>query len=106
MVAAGALHFARPDPFVKIVPDYLPRPDLLVAISGLFEIAGGIGMLIRRLRRTASLGLIALYLAVFPANLNMALHPDRYPEFPPSALWIRLPLQVVLIYWAWVGGEK
>lgn len=101
MVSAGTLHFLRPAPFIKVVPDYLPHAPLLVAVSGFFEILGGIGLVVPKVRLWASWGLIALYISVFPANLNMAIHAERYPEFPPVALLIRLPLQALLIAWAW-----
>ena len=67
-ITVGILHFARPQPFESIVPNYLPQPLLLVWISGVFEIAGGIGLLWTRSRRLAAFGLIALLIAVFPAN--------------------------------------
>jgi uncharacterized membrane protein len=99
----GILHFAAPDPFVKIVPSSLPHPLLLVYISGFFEIAGGIGLLIPRLRQAAAWGLILLFIAVFPANINMAINQIDLPGIPDSSIlrWGRLPLQAVLIAWAW-----
>lgn len=109
MVGIGALHFLVPAPFVKIVPAYLPAPVALVMISGFFEILGGLGLLVPRVRRPASVGLVLLYLAVFPANVNMALHPEIGAAYgiPVWSLWARLPLQAVFIVWAlWVGkGE-
>jgi len=100
---AGVRHFTNPAPFVQIVPSYCPFPDALVAISGAAEIAGGVGLLVPAVRRPAAWGLIALFLAVFPANVNMALHPTRLGMgFAPWMLWVRLPLQLVLIalaYW-------
>ena len=74
MMVTGVLHFVRPEGFVAIVPSYLPAPYVLVLVSGFFEVLGGAGLLVPRVRRAASLGLIALYVAVFPANVNMALH--------------------------------
>ena len=71
MVAIGVLHFVRPKPFVRIVPKFLPAPLTLVYVSGFFEILGGIGLLIPETRVWAAWGLIALYVAVFPANINM-----------------------------------
>jgi uncharacterized membrane protein len=102
-VVAGVLHFVRPSFFVKIVPPYLPWPLALVWVSGFFEILGGYCLLVPRLRRAAGWGLIALLIAVFPANLHMALN-DVQPEgftLSPLALWLRLPLQVVFVAWVW-----
>ena len=103
MVGVGVLHFVRPSGFVKIVPSFLPAPLLLVHVSGFFEIAGGVGILVRRVHRAAALGLVALYVAVFPANINMAvndLQPDQ-GHIPTSLLWLRLPFQVLFIAWAY-----
>jgi len=104
MVAVGILHFARPSGFVKIVPAWLPAPLFLVHLSGFFEIAGGIGLFPRRFHRAAAYGLIALYVAVFPANINMAVHdiqPDGGAHIPGVLLWLRLPLQAAFIALAW-----
>lgn len=106
MVTVGILHFTHTAVFASIVPDYLPAHDALVLISGVFEIGLGLGLLFERTRVLAAYGLIALFVAVFPANINMALHPERTVPgvpFQPSALalWARLPLQFVLIWWAW-----
>lgn len=106
MVAIGVLHFALPAPFVSIVPASLPVPNVLVMVSGFFEILGGVGLLVPRARRAASFGLVLLYLAVYPANINMALHPELGRGIPEWALLARLPLQFVFIAWAlWVGKE-
>jgi uncharacterized membrane protein len=103
MIGVGVLHFVRPEGFVKIVPSYLPSPLVLVYVSGLFEILGGAGVLVPRTQRAAAWGLVLLYVAVFPANVNMAIHgiqlDDQHPV-PTAALWLRLPLQLVLIAWA------
>jgi uncharacterized membrane protein len=99
MVAIGVSHFTSPGGFVKIVPAFLPAPLALVYISGFFEIAGGLGLLLERTRRLAGYGLIALYVAVFPANLNMAIN-DIQPadaHIPAVLLWLRLPFQLVFI---------
>lgn len=103
MAVVGVLHFASPGGFVKIVPSFLPAPLLLVYASGVAEIAGGIGVLSRRLHRLAAFGLIALFIAVFPANINMAAN-DIQPSgshLPEAALWLRLPLQGLFIAIAW-----
>ena len=77
-VFAGVTHFTNPEFFIAIVPAWLPNAPLLVAVSGVAEIAGGIGVLIPRTRRLAGWGLIALLVAVYPANVDMALHPDEW----------------------------
>jgi uncharacterized membrane protein len=106
MIGIGVLHFAAPEPFVSIVPEVLPAKLALVKISGFFEILGGIGLLVPPARRAASLGLVALYLAVFPANINMVLYPELGRGIPVALLWARLPLQAVFIAWAlWVGRD-
>jgi uncharacterized membrane protein len=99
-VAAGVAHFTRAEFYEKAMPDYLPAHAELVAISGVFEILGGLGILLPRTRRAAAWGLIALLVAVFPANLHMALNAERFPNIPEWALWVRLPLQIPLILWA------
>ncbi len=101
-IVAGANHFVHPAPYVRIVPDYLPAHALLVQISGVCEFLGGAGVLIRQTRRAAGLGLIALLIAVFPANVQMALHPNLYADMAGApVLYARLPLQVVVIAWVW-----
>lgn len=105
MVAMGVLHLVRPRPFVAVMPAYLPEPATLVAISGVAEVAGGVGLLLPRTRRAAGWGLAALYVAVFPANVDMALHPSM--GLPPWLLWARLPFQIPLIMWAlWAGRQR
>ena len=104
-VAAGVLHFAKTPLFVSIVPPYLPEPRALVLISGAAEIAGGVGVLLPPpVRRLAGWGLVALLVAVFPANVNMALNGAVINGKPiaPALLWARLPLQGGLIAWVWV----
>jgi uncharacterized membrane protein len=100
-VIAGALHFVRPRIYRAIMPDWVPAPDAMVAASGVAEIAGGAGMLVPATRRWAGWWLVATLIGVFPANLHMALHPERYRQIPGGApaLWARLPLQGVLIAW-------
>ena len=109
MIAVGVMHFVRPEPFIKIVPAFLPSPRALVLISGVFEVLGGAGLLLERTRRFASLGLVALYVAVFPANINMAIHQINIGDspMPTWAPWVRLPFQVLFIAWAyWVGRPE
>ena len=104
LIVAGALHFVIPRTYRRIVPPYVPAPMAMVYASGVAEIAGGAGLLAERSRRPAGWWLIATLIAVFPANLHMALNPDDYQQVPGGApaLWARLPLQGVFI--AWVLG--
>jgi len=103
-IIAGTLHFILTPLYIAIMPPYLPAHRALVLISGAAEIAGGIGLLlpIPAIQRAAAWGIIALLIAVFPANLYMAAHPAAFPTIPPWILWARLPIQVPLIYWAWL----
>jgi uncharacterized membrane protein len=100
-VGAGANHFIAPAAYVAMTPDALPAPLALVYISGVAEILGGLGLILPATRRLAAWGLIALLVAVFPANVNMAINelPLGTTTVPSWALWARLPLQVVLIAW-------
>jgi uncharacterized membrane protein len=103
MIVAGILHFAQSEPFIRIVPDFLPAPAALVYVSGVIEILLGVGLLVPPTRRISAWGLIALFIAVYPANLNMAINRIEIPGFP-NTWWfhaIRLPLQFVLIAWAY-----
>ena len=97
----GTLHFTSPETFIAIVPDALPAPRALVYASGVAELLGAAGLLNRRTLRPAGWWLIATLLAVFPANIGMALAPERHPGIPEWALWLRLPLQAVLIGWVY-----
>lgn len=102
-MVAGLNHFVNPAFYRSIIPPGFPHPALLVAISGVCEMAGGLALLVRRVRRLAGWGLIALLVAVIPANVYMAFHPDHVPglNVPQWLLWARLPLQAVLIMWVW-----
>jgi uncharacterized membrane protein len=100
-ILAGINHFAATDFYLRLMPDYLPAHLELVYISGVFEILGGVGVLVPSVRSMAGWGLVALLIAVYPANIHMALHPELFPEFSRSALYGRLPLQFVLIAWAY-----
>lgn len=99
-VVAGIGHFVKPDMYLKIMPPWLPAPALLVMVSGIAEIAGGFGLLVPLLRRAAGWGLIAMLIAIFPANIYMLQHPELF-NFPVWTLWARLPLQAVFIAWVW-----
>ncbi|MEF8806666.1 DoxX family protein [Natronomonas sp.] len=107
-IIAGIMHFVVPESYVQIVPPYLPAPLALVYLSGIAEAALGLGVLHPRTRPYAAWGLIALLIAIFPANVYMAtsgvvIEGASAPIRDPSSLarWARLPMQVVLIAWAW-----
>ena len=107
-VLAGALHFVSPRPYVRIMPPYLPRHRELVYASGAAEAVGGLGLMPRATRRAAGWWLIATLIAIFPANVHMALHPERYRKVPGGkpALYARLPLQGVMICLVWRATQR
>jgi uncharacterized membrane protein len=107
-IAAGVSHFVSPGSYLAIMPASLPWPAALVFISGVAEIAGGAGVLFERTRRTAAVGLIILLVAVFPANVHAAQDGMNLSGWivPPWVLWLRLPLQGVLIAWVYFVGWK
>ena len=96
-VGAGINHFVRTGFYLRMMPPYVPFHLAMVQITGVAEVALGIFLLVPAASVAAAWGLIALLIAVFPANVQMALHPETFPEFSPRALWFRLPLQGVMI---------
>lgn len=107
-VFAGVMHFVKPGWYRRIVPPWLPRHTELVAASGVAEIAGGLAVMHPATRRLGSAWSIATLLAVFPANVHMALNADEYERGVPGGeptLWARLPVQALFIAWAYAAGE-
>ncbi|WP_430504215.1 DoxX family protein [Haloparvum sp. PAK95] len=107
-VVAGVLHFVVPDLYAQVVPPVFPRPLALVYLSGIAEIALGIGVMVPRTRRLAAWGLVALLIAIFPANVYMATSgvaitggPAFVDDPSTTARWARLPFQAVFVLWAW-----
>lgn len=106
-IASGINHFRSPQTYLPVMPQYIPSPLLMIYISGAAEILGGIGVLVPngfafpRTRAFAGWGLVALLIAVSPVHINMCLHPENFPQIPLWAIWLRLPLQLPLIAWAW-----
>lgn len=101
-VVAGINHFRDPAVYLSMMPPYLPKPEWLNYISGAAEVAGGVGVLIPQLRRAAGWGLILLLIAVFPANLHIALNGwPAMPNIPAWTLWARLPFQLLFFAWVW-----
>jgi uncharacterized membrane protein len=106
-IAAGVNHFLMPRAYEQIVPPPLDgQAKRIVQVSGVAEIAGGIGVFVPATRRLSGLGLIALLAAVFPANLHMALQPERFARIPRWALFARLPLQPLMMVWAWRATRR
>lgn len=106
-VGAGVNHFVMPRAYERIVPPSMKdRAQSLVAVSGVAEVAGGLGVLLPWTRRPAGLGLIGLLAAVFPANLYMARTPEHFRKIPRWALYARLPLQPLMMWWAWTATRK
>jgi len=107
-VLAGANHFLNPGPYLRMMPSYLPWHQGLIIVSGIAEIVGGLAILVPKLRPLAGWSLIVLLVAVFPANVQVALHGWEGAQIPQWTLWARLPLQGVLIawvYWVCIAGH-
>ena len=106
-IVVGITHFTHESLFVAIVPPWLPAPLAMVHISGVAEIAGGVGLLVPKVRRAAGWGLLALLVAVYPANIHMAVNEVYVPaDWIPQnhlGLWLRLPLQFVFALGVWIG---
>lgn len=100
-IIAGLNHFIHPAFYDKMIESFLPQPHLITLISGVVEIICGTGFLIPQTRKMAAWATVILLIAIFPANINMALHPEAF-DFPQYALYLRLPLQFVLIWIAYL----
>lgn len=99
-IGGGINHLRNPDFYLRMMPPYLPFHSELVLVSGIFEILLGVLFLIPVTSKGATIGIILLLLAVFPANVHMSTHPRDFAEFSALGLWLRLPLQGLLIWWA------
>lgn len=109
-IFTGVSHFLIPEKYMEMMPPFLPAPVFLIYLSGVFEILGGVGLMVSKTKRLAAIGLILLLLAVFPANIYVALENVQLGGFMNYAAyqWLRLPMQLVLIFWVWwcVGGKR
>jgi uncharacterized membrane protein len=106
-MGAGVNHFVMPSAYRRIVPPSMKdRAQSLVTVSGVAEVMGGLGVLLPWTRRPAGIGLIALLAAVFPANLYMARAPEHFPKIPRWALYARLPLQPLMMWWTWTATKS
>ena len=107
-VFAGIMHFVSTHWYERMMPPYLPSHRELVYVSGVAELAGGLATMHPGTRRAGSLWSIATLLAVFPANVHMAMDPERFEKGIPggrNALYARLPVQLLLIAWAYTAGD-
>jgi uncharacterized membrane protein len=104
---AGVLHFIYPDKYIKVMPDYIPNHTAMVFWSGIAEVAGGVGIMIPAMQTISGWGLLALLLAVFPANIEMFVKTYRSKKRPilTLLLFLRLPLQFWLMYWVFMAAE-
>ena len=98
--AAAPFNAMRPDQ-IRMVPPSFPRPDLFVTVTGVLEILGAIGILVPRTRRLAGIGLVLLFIALFPANVSATLRDVTLGGRPATALWLRAPMQLFFIAVAW-----
>ena len=99
-LTSGTAHLTHPEIFTSIVPPQLGHADLIVGISGIAELAGGIGLLIPATRKAAAIGRMALLVAVWPANIYMAIEAGHFTSVAPAwVIWLRVPLQLLLIWW-------
>lgn len=105
-VLAGLLHFLAPETYLRLMPPYVPAPLAMVYASGALEILGGLGLLVPRTRRAAAWGLTALLLAVFPANIHVALSRISVEGMPPWYGWLRLPFQAIYIWWILASTQE
>ena len=105
-LTTGLLHFLRPRMYEAIMPRYLPAHRELVYASGVAEIAGGAGVLHSRTAKPAGWWLIATLIAIFPANVEMAVHAERFRKIPRPLLWARLPIQGLLIAWVFKTATR
>jgi uncharacterized membrane protein len=101
LVLQGINHFVLDAEMARWIPAWLPAPLLLVHLSGIAEIVLGLGLFVPRMRRLVGWGIVALLVAVFPANIEMARHPELLPQVPEILFWIRLPLQLLFVWWVW-----
>lgn len=106
MIAGGIAHFINADFYLRMMPAFVPAPTFVVALSGVIEIVLGVALLLPKTRVLAAWGIIALLIAVFPANIHMYLNQDQWPEIPAALTLIRLPFQLVFIGWAWLFTRK
>lgn len=102
----GIMHFVATATEARIVPPYIPWPVAAVLVSGVFELLGAFGLVAPVTRRAAGIGLLLLTLAVTPAHIYMLQRPELFPSIPIWALWLRLPIQVALLWLIWWSTRR
>ena len=100
-VGAGLNHFLSPNFYLKMMPPWLPWPSQLHLLAGAAEMLLGMALIPEKTRRLAAWGLVALLIAVFPANIYLAMNPELMPNVSPSGHWLRLPFQLLFLAWAY-----
>lgn len=106
LIIGGIAHFTTTEFYLNAMPDYLPFHEVIVYASGVLEIVLGVLLVISKTTRKAALGIIILFIAIFPVNINMYLNHENFPEMSENSLLIRLPIQLVLIAWAYIYARK
>ncbi len=106
LIVAGSAHFTITEFYLKAVPTYLPFHEFIVYASGILEIFLGILLLVPRTTRVAAIGIILLFIAIFPANVNMYFNHSDFPDMSETSLLIRLPIQLILIFWAYLYTKR
>lgn len=105
-IFGGINHFVNPQFYLPMMPTYIPYHQFMIDLSGVLELVFGVALLIPACSHLAAWGLVALLVAVFPANINMALNPGLFPDVPQIALWIRLPVQALFVWLALIYTKK
>jgi uncharacterized membrane protein len=105
-ISVGVVHWTATKFLAAIVPDYLPAHRELVIVSGAIATAAGVAVLVPATRRPAAWVIVAWLIAVYPANLWMVQHPERYRPIPEWMLWARLPFQLPAVWWAWLYTRR
>ncbi|QDF29651.1 DoxX family protein [Halarcobacter anaerophilus] len=106
LVFGGIAHFTKTEFYLKAMPSYLPFHEFIVYASGVLEIVLGVLLVIYKTTRKAAIGIILLFIAIFPANINMYLNHTDFPDMSETALLVRLPIQLILIAWAYIYTRK
>lgn len=100
-VWGGINHFLNPSFYLPMMPPYIPAHEAMVALSGIAEILLGAAILVPRTQRLAAWGIIAMLIVFLPVHVYMLVNPELFPDVPVAFLWLRFPIQGLLVLWAW-----